>query len=76
MWVYIAPNVPVMEIKYATPFEACFIIHDIWLPKKGSSTLFEKSASFKNGTDTATINGEPATLFCMSHVLQLIFNEC
>jgi hypothetical protein len=35
-----------------------------------------KSASFANGTDTATVDGEPATLFCTSHVLQLLFNEC
>jgi hypothetical protein len=42
MWVYITPNVPVMEIQYATPFKACFIIHDMWLPKKRSLPVLEK----------------------------------
>jgi hypothetical protein len=42
MGVYIIPNVPVMEILYAVPCEACFVIEEYTAVKEGIVTTRTK----------------------------------
>jgi hypothetical protein len=42
MWVYVIPNVPVMEILYAVPSEACFISEEYTAVKEGIFTTLSK----------------------------------
>lgn len=42
LWVYITPNVPVMEIQYATPCDACLTSQGYTATKEGILTTMPK----------------------------------
>jgi hypothetical protein len=42
IWDYITPNVHIMEIQYAVPFEVCFIGEECVAAKEGFFTLLKE----------------------------------
>jgi hypothetical protein len=81
-WVYITPNVPVTDIYYAVPCEACFISKEYAAAKEGipATLLKESLANFlawAKAKWTQSLYPWVQQLFMQSppHVQQLISSE-